>query len=148
MVDAGCQYASYGGELMPSIKTGDGPASRGSLYKPSQDHLTITKHAGIPECEKGIFDSLPESAFAITNSDDKNGAVMLGIAWQEIYLLCKGWVIFKARIFEKHFDGTEIEINGKELIVQFVGVFNVYNLLAVYGTAVLLGQQPDELLRS
>ncbi len=54
---------------------------------------------------------------------------------------------FKARIFEKHFDGTDIEINGRELSVQFVGVFNVYNLLAVYGTGVLLGLDQEELLR-
>jgi len=54
---------------------------------------------------------------------------------------------FKARIFEKHFDGTDIEINGKALTVQFVGVFNVYNLLAVYGAGTLLGLHPDEVLR-
>ena len=59
----------------------------------------------------------------------------------------KGLGDFKARIFEKHFDGTEIEINGQQLIVQFVGVFNVYNLLAVYGASVLLGQPQDEVLR-
>ena len=53
---------------------------------------------------------------------------------------------YKARIFEKHFDGTDIEINDKELTVQFVGVFNVYNLLAVYGTALLLGLPADEVL--
>ena len=53
---------------------------------------------------------------------------------------------YKARIFEKHFDGTDIEINGTELTVQFVGVFNVYNLLAVYGTAVLLDLPADEVL--
>jgi len=54
---------------------------------------------------------------------------------------------FKARIFEKHFDGTDIEINGKAVTVQFVGVFNVYNLLAVYGAGTLLGLHPDEVLR-
>ena len=53
---------------------------------------------------------------------------------------------YKARIFEKHFDGTDIEINGRELTVQFVGRFNVYNLLAVYGTAVLLGFEPEDVL--
>lgn len=54
---------------------------------------------------------------------------------------------FKARIFEKHFDRTNIEINEKALIVQFVGVFNVYNLLAVYGTAQLLGLEESDILR-
>lgn len=53
---------------------------------------------------------------------------------------------FKARILEKHFDGTAIEINGRELEVQFVGVFNVYNLLAVYGASILLGQDIEKVL--
>ena len=52
----------------------------------------------------------------------------------------------KAKIFEKHFDGTEIELNGKDIIVQFVGTFNVYNLLAVYGASLLLGQKEEEVL--
>ncbi|NLX65186.1 MAG: UDP-N-acetylmuramoyl-L-alanyl-D-glutamate--2,6-diaminopimelate ligase, partial [Bacteroidales bacterium] len=60
----------------------------------------------------------------------------------------RGMADFKARIFEKHFNGTDIEINGKELTVQFVGTFNVYNLLAVYGTALLLGLDDEELLRT
>lgn len=54
---------------------------------------------------------------------------------------------FKGKILEAHFDGTEMSINGKEVATQFVGKFNAYNLLAVYGTAVLLGQAPDEVLR-
>jgi UDP-N-acetylmuramoyl-L-alanyl-D-glutamate--2,6-diaminopimelate ligase len=55
---------------------------------------------------------------------------------------------FKARIFEKHFEGTDIEINGKQLTVQFVGVFNVYNLLAVYGASRLLGLDEDDVLKT
>jgi UDP-N-acetylmuramoyl-L-alanyl-D-glutamate--2,6-diaminopimelate ligase len=55
---------------------------------------------------------------------------------------------FKARIFEKHFEGTDIEINGRQLTVQFVGVFNVYNLLAVYGASRLLGLDEEDVLKT
>jgi len=55
---------------------------------------------------------------------------------------------FKARIFEKHFEGTDIEIDGKHLTVQFVGVFNVYNLLAVYGASRLLGLDEEDVLKT
>ena len=54
---------------------------------------------------------------------------------------------FKARVFEKHFDGSDVEFNGKALSVQFVGLFNVYNLLAVYGAALMLGMEEEEVLR-
>jgi UDP-N-acetylmuramoyl-L-alanyl-D-glutamate--2,6-diaminopimelate ligase len=53
---------------------------------------------------------------------------------------------FKGKILESHFDGTEMIINGKEIVTQFVGKFNAYNLLAVYGAAILLGQDSDEIL--
>jgi UDP-N-acetylmuramoyl-L-alanyl-D-glutamate--2,6-diaminopimelate ligase len=98
--------------------------------------------------KKLFFDNLPEDAFALTNLDDKNGPVMLqnSRADKKSYSV-KGMADFKARIFEKHFNGTDIEINGRELVVQFVGVFNVYNLLAVYGAALLLGLSEEEVLR-
>lgn len=151
MVDAGCQYAfmEVSSHAIHQKRVYGLRFEGGVFTNLTQDHLDYHKNMlEYRNVKKAFFDSLPESAFAITNSDDKNGAVMLqnSVARKYTYSV-KGMGDFKARIFEKHFDGTEIEINGKELIVQFVGVFNVYNLLAVYGTAVLLGQQPDELLR-
>jgi UDP-N-acetylmuramoyl-L-alanyl-D-glutamate--2,6-diaminopimelate ligase len=115
----------------------------------TQDHLDYHKNMlEYRNVKKAFFDALPETAFALTNSDDKNGGVMLQNTKAKRYTYSvKGLADFKARIFEKHFDGTEIEINGKQLIVQFVGVFNVYNLLAVYGVSVLLGEEPEEVLR-
>jgi UDP-N-acetylmuramoyl-L-alanyl-D-glutamate--2,6-diaminopimelate ligase len=99
------------------------------------------------KAKKMFFDNLPETAFALTNIDDKNGLVMLQNtkAKRHTYSV-HSLADFKARIIEKHFDGTAIEINGKELQVQFVGVFNVYNLLAVYGATMLLGQDSDQAL--
>ncbi|MDD3789265.1 MAG: UDP-N-acetylmuramoyl-L-alanyl-D-glutamate--2,6-diaminopimelate ligase, partial [Petrimonas sp.] len=99
--------------------------------------------------KKQFFDDLPSDAFALTNADDKNGPVMLQNTKARKYTYSvKGLADFKARIFEKHFDGTDLEFNGKQLFVQFVGVFNVYNLLAVYGASVLLGLNADEVLKT
>jgi UDP-N-acetylmuramoyl-L-alanyl-D-glutamate--2,6-diaminopimelate ligase len=90
---------------------------------------------------------LPAGAFALTNKDDKNGMFMLQNTKANkqtcSFLTLAG---FKGKIIESHFDGTEMSINGKEINTQFVGRFNAYNLLSVYGAAVLLEQNPDEVL--
>lgn len=151
MVDAGCEYAFM--EVSSHAlhqKRVHGLKFEGGVYTNlTQDHLDYHKNMlEYRNVKKSFFDSLPETAFALTNTDDKNGPVMLQNTKARKYTYSvKGLGDFKARIFEKHFDGTEIEINGQQLIVQFVGVFNVYNLLAVYGASVLLGQPQDEVLR-
>lgn len=151
MVDAGCEYAFM--EVSSHAihqKRVFGLKFEGGVYTNlTQDHLDYHKNMlEYRNVKKAFFDSLPDTAFALTNADDKNGAVMLqNTKAKKTTYSVKGLADFKARIFEKHFDGTEIEINARQLIVQFVGVFNVYNLLAVYGTSVLLGQEPEEVLR-
>ncbi|OPZ30684.1 MAG: UDP-N-acetylmuramoyl-L-alanyl-D-glutamate--LD-lysine ligase [Bacteroidetes bacterium ADurb.BinA174] len=151
MADAGCEYAFL--EVSSHAihqKRVYGLHFEGGVYTNlTQDHLDYHKNMlEYRNVKKAFFDALPETAFALINADDKNGSVMLQNTKAKKYTYSvKGLADFKARIFEKHFDGTEIEINGKQLIVQFVGVFNVYNLLAVYGASVLLGQEPDEVLR-
>lgn len=151
MADAGCEYAFL--EVSSHAihqKRVYGLHFEGGVYTNlTQDHLDYHKNMlEYRNVKKAFFDALPETAFALINADDKNGSVMLQNTKAKKYTYSvKGLADFKARIFEKHFDGTEIEINGKQLIVQFVGVFNVYNLLAVYGASVLLGQAPDEVLR-
>ncbi|MDO5664791.1 MAG: UDP-N-acetylmuramoyl-L-alanyl-D-glutamate--2,6-diaminopimelate ligase [Bacteroidia bacterium] len=151
MVDAGCEYAfmEVSSHAIHQKRIYGLKFEGGVFTNLTQDHLDYHKNMlEYRNVKKAFFDSLPETAFALTNSDDKNGSVMFQNTKAKQYTYSvKGLADFKARIFEKHFDGTEIEINGKQLIVQFVGVFNVYNLLAVYGTSVLLGQQPDEVLR-
>ena len=107
-------------------------------------HLTFEAYR---DAKKAFFDGLPAGAFALTNKDDKNGMFMLQNtqANKQTYSLLS-LADFKGKIVEAHFDGTEMIVNGKEIATQFVGKFNAYNLLAVYGTAVLLGQSPDEVL--
>jgi UDP-N-acetylmuramoyl-L-alanyl-D-glutamate--2,6-diaminopimelate ligase len=150
MVDAGCQYAFM--EVSSHAihqKRISGLIFEGGIFTNlTQDHLDY--HKTMQEylkAKKAFFDNLPGTAFALTNIDDKNGMVMLQNTRAKKYTYSvKGLADFKARIIEKHFDGTSIEINGRELEVQFVGVFNVYNLLAVYGAAALLGQNPENIL--
>ena len=150
MVDAGCEYAFM--EVSSHAihqKRISGLVFEGGIFTNlTQDHLDY--HKTMQEylkAKKAFFDNLPATSFALTNIDDKNGLVMLQNtkACKHTYAV-KTLADFKARIIEKHFDGTAIEINGRELEVQFVGVFNVYNLLAVYGATMILGQNIEDIL--
>lgn len=151
MVDAGCEYAfmEVSSHAIHQNRTFGLSFVGGVFTNLSQDHLDYHNNMlEYRDVKKSFFDSLPSQSFALTNYDDKNGDVMLqNTKATKKYYSIKRIADYKARILEKHFDGTEIEINGKQLIVQFVGDFNVYNLLAVYGTAILLGQSEEDVLR-
>ncbi len=114
----------------------------------TRDHLDYHKtFANYIKAKKLFFDRLSGDAFAITNVDDKNGLVMT----QNTKATVRTYSVqspadFKAKIIECHFEGMYLEINGQEVGVQFIGKFNVSNLLAVYGTAVMLGKDPQEVL--
>lgn len=99
------------------------------------------------KAKKKFFDDLPKSAFALSNADDKRGAVMLqNVAGRrELYSL-RGHGEFRARLLENAVHGLHLEIEGREVQFRLIGVFNAYNLLAIYGTAVLLGEDPTEVL--
>jgi UDP-N-acetylmuramoyl-L-alanyl-D-glutamate--2,6-diaminopimelate ligase len=99
------------------------------------------------KAKKGFFDSLSKKAFALTNADDKRGAVMLQntAARRETYSL-RGPASFRARLVENAVHGLHLDIDGRDVQFRLIGVFNAYNLLAVYGTAVLLGEEPTEVL--
>lgn len=151
MVVSGCQYAfmEVSSHAIHQKRVEALQFAGGIFTNLTQDHLDYHKNMlEYRNVKKQFFDSLPEDAFALTNVDDKNGPVMLQNcrAEKKSYSV-KGMADFKGRIFEKHFDGTDIEINGRQLVVQFVGVFNVYNLLAVFGAATLLGLNEEEVLR-
>lgn len=151
MVKAGCTYAfmEVSSHAIHQKRT-HGLHFVGGVYTNlTQDHLDYHKNMlEYRDVKKSFFDNLPQEAFALVNTDDRNGAIMLQNtkATKKNYSV-RGMADFKARVFEKHFDGTDIEINGRGLTVQFVGLFNVYNLLAVYGAATLLGLQEEEVLR-
>lgn len=150
MVDMGCEYAfmEVSSHAIHQRRIA-GLVFRGGIFTNlTQDHLDY--HKTMEEylkAKKKFFDDLPPLAFALTNADDKNGQVMLQNTKAKKYTYSvRGLADFKARIIEKHFDGTAVEINGQEVQLQFVGVFNVYNLLAVYAASVLLEQKPEEIL--
>ena len=99
------------------------------------------------DAKKAFFDGLDKDAFAIINADDKNGSVMVQNCKAQIKTYStRTMADFKAKIIECHFEGMYLEINGKEVGVQFIGKFNVSNLLAVYGAAVMLGKTPEDIL--
>ncbi len=99
------------------------------------------------DAKKAFFDGLAKDAFAVTNADDKNGMFMVQNCEAQIKTYStRSMADFKAKLIECHFEGMYLDINGKEVGVQFIGKFNVSNLLAVYGAAVMLGKKPEDIL--
>ena len=122
--------------------------SGGIFSNITHDHLDYHKtFDNYLKAKKAFFDGLPASAFALTNSDDKNGNVMLQNtkAHKKSYGL-KSMADFKARILENQFEGLLLQIDGEQVWFKMVGTFNAYNLLAVYATAMLLEQDKESIL--
>lgn len=150
MVDAGCDYVfmEVSSHAIAQNRIGGLTFAGGIFTNLTRDHLDYHKtFDNYLHAKKRFFDNLPASAFAITNLDDRNGMVMV----QNTRAKVKTYSVqqaadFKAKIIECHFEGMYLDICGQEVGVQFIGRFNVSNLLAVYGTAVMLGQDPHEVL--
>lgn len=150
MVEAGCEYAfmECSSHAIHQHRIGGLYFTGGIFTNLTRDHLDYHKtFENYRNAKKMFFDSLPKKAFAITNADDKNGMIMV----QNCKANIKTYSIqrmadFRARIIECHFEGMYLDIDGKEVGVQFIGKFNVSNLLAVYGAAVMLGKSKDDIL--
>ncbi len=115
----------------------------------SHDHLDYhPTFAEYRDVKKAFFDSLPKTAFALSNIDDKNGSVMLQntVARKFTYAL-KTYADFKAQILESQLSGLLLKVNDNEVWVKLIGTFNAYNILAIYGTAIELGMDSLEALR-
>lgn len=150
MVEAGCEYAfmECSSHAIAQKRIG-GLTFTGAIFTNlTRDHLDYHKtFENYRDAKKAFFDSLPKSAFAITNADDKNGMVMVQNTKASIKTYStRNMADFKAHIIECHFEGMYLEIDNREVGVQFIGKFNVSNLLAVYGAAVMLGKQPEDIL--
>ncbi|HET8736681.1 MAG TPA: UDP-N-acetylmuramoyl-L-alanyl-D-glutamate--2,6-diaminopimelate ligase [Pricia sp.] len=115
----------------------------------SHDHLDYHKtFAEYRDTKKILFDELPKEAFALTNEDDKNGAVMLQNTKARKYTYAlKSYADYKGQVLENRFSGQLLRINDHELWSRLIGHFNAYNFLAIYGTADLLGLERLETLR-
>ena len=150
MVEAGCEYAfmEVSSHSVVQNRIGGLKFVGGLFTNITRDHLDYHKtFENYIKAKKLFFDNLPADAFAITNADDKNGLVMV----QNTKAQVKTYSVqrpsdFRAKIIECHFEGMYLCINGKEVGVQFIGKFNVSNLLAVYGAAIMLGKDEQEVL--
>lgn len=114
----------------------------------THDHLDFHKtFDNYIKAKKGFFDALPKSAFALVNIDDRRGSVMVQNtkARIETYSL-QTLATYHGKILSDTLTGMHMEINGQEVWFRVIGRFNGYNLLAVYGTALALGESPEEVL--
>jgi len=150
MVDCGCEYAfmEVSSHSIDQHRIAGLRFAGGIFTNLTHDHLDYhITFANYRNAKKKFFDDLPEEAFALTNLDDKNGAVMLqNTKAKKMYYALKHDADFKGTVMESHFDGMLMKVNGTELFTQLVGGFNASNILAIYGAAILLGFDKDELL--
>lgn len=150
MVDAGCQFAfmECSSHAIAQKRIGGQVFAGGIFTNLTRDHMDYHKTMeNYRDAKKAFFDNLPKNAFAITNADDKNGMVMTQNCKANVKTYStRSMADFKAKVLESHFEGMYLEINGMEVGVQFIGKFNVSNLLAVYGAAIMLGEKPEDVL--
>mgnify|MGYP000994781796 CR=1 FL=1 len=150
MTVAGCEYVFMEcSSHAIAQKRISGLTFKGGIFTNlTRDHLDYHKtFENYRNAKKAFFDGLPKNAFAITNADDKNGMFMVQNTKATVRTYSVQTVAdFKARILECHFEGMYLDIDGHEVGVQFIGKFNVSNLLAVYGAARMLGKTPEEIL--
>jgi len=150
MADEGCKYAfmEVSSHSVAQKRIGGLKFAGGIFTNLTRDHLdyhlTVDNYL---KAKKAFFDNLPKTAFALTNLDDKNGMVMVQntkakVCTYSLRSICD----FKGKVLEDGFEGMLLDINHIEVNVRFVGRFNASNLLAVYGTACLLGKKPEDIL--
>lgn len=150
MADEGCKYAfmEVSSHSVAQKRIGGLKFAGGIFTNLTRDHLDYHKTVeNYLKAKKAFFDGLPKTAFALTNADDKNGLVMVQNTKAKVatYSL-RTMADFKGKVLEDGFEGMLMDINNTEVNVQFIGRFNAYNLLAVYGAACLLGKKPEEIL--
>ena len=151
MVDEGCDYCfmevSSHSVVQERIR---GLHFTGAVFTNlTHDHLDY--HGSMAEyikAKKHLFDTLPKSAFALVNVDDRNGEVMLQNTGAKTYRYSlRQMADFRCKILEMLFDGMLLRLGGHDVWVNFLGRFNAYNLAAVFGAAVLLGADESEVLQ-
>ena len=152
MADRGCEYcfmevsshALHQGRVR-------GLHFRGAVFTNiTHDHLDYHKtFSEYIRCKKLLFDSLEKDSFALINSDDRNASIMVQNTAARVYRYSEGSMAeFKVRIVERSLEGYLLNINGTEVWTRFIGDYNAHNICAVYGAALLLGADREEVLRS
>ena len=150
MVEAGCDYVfmEVSSHAVAQRRIAGLFFTGGVFTNITHEHLDYHKtFKAYIQAKKEFFDKLPNSAFALTNVDDRNGGVMLQNtpAKRHSYGLRKV-ADFKAKILENYLTGLHLDLDGEDFYGRLIGDFNAYNLLSVYGTAILLGQDKQEVL--
>ena len=151
MVDAGCEYAfmEVSSHALAQERVG-GLEFAGAIFTNlTRDHMDFHETMdNYLKAKKSLFDNLPRNAFAITNLDDKNGPAMVQNCRGDVKSYSTRTICdYKARIVETHLDGMILEFNNREFSTMLTGRFNISNLLAIYGAAVELGKEGEEVLR-
>ncbi len=150
MVDEGCDYCfmECSSHAIVQQRIGGLHFVGGLFTNITHEHLDYHKtFAEYIRAKKSFFDALPKEAFALVNIDDRNGEVMLQNTKAARHTLSlQKMADFRAKVIEMMVEGMELRIDNKEVWVQFLGRFNAYNLLTVYGAALLLGFEKEEVL--
>lgn len=150
MVEGGCQYCFMEVSSHAIVQERiAGLRFAGAIFSNiTHDHLDFHKTmAGYIAAKKKFFDDLPSEAFALTNRDDKNGMVMVQNTKAAVHTYSlREMADFRCKVVESSFQGLLLSVNGNEVMTQLVGRFNAYNLMAIYGTAVLCGIDSHEAL--
>ena len=151
MVDAGCDYCfmEVSSHAVVQQRIAGVEFAGGIFSNISHVHLDFHKTmANYIAAKKGFFDGLPATAWALVNIDDKNGRVMVQNTKAKVTTYGLNQMgDFHCKIIEEGFEGMHLDINGREVWCRLVGRFNAYNLLAIYGAAVLSGAKEDEVVR-
>jgi UDP-N-acetylmuramoyl-L-alanyl-D-glutamate--2,6-diaminopimelate ligase len=150
MVEQGCEYAfmEVSSHAAEQKRIAGLEFAGGVFTNLTHDHLDY--HHSFREYLKAkqlFFNALPKTVFALTNADDRNGKIMMQNTPALVLSYgIKSMADFKARVIETHLEGNVLEISGQEIWTQLPGVFNAYNILAIYGTAVALGMDSQRVL--
>ena len=150
MVDEGCEFCfmEVSSHAIHQKRIAGIEFKGGIFTNITHDHLDYHKtFAEYIKAKKTFFDRLQNSAFAITNIDDKNGQVMVqNTKAQKVTFSTRSMADYRCKVLESHFDGMLLNLDNNEIWTRFVGKFNASNLLAVYVTAIQLGQKKEEVL--
>jgi UDP-N-acetylmuramoyl-L-alanyl-D-glutamate--2,6-diaminopimelate ligase len=150
MVEAGCQFCfmEVSSHAVVQQRIAGIDFAGGVFSNITHDHLDFHQtFANYIKAKQQFFEMLSKTAFALTNIDDKNGKVMVQSTKAKVYTYSlRTGADFKGKITDNSFEGLTCEFNGTEVYLKLCGKFNAYNLLAIYGIALLLGQKEDEVL--
>jgi len=150
MIAEGCEYCfmEVSSHAIHQNRIAGLDFSGGVFTNITHDHLDYHKTFDeYLKAKKTFFDQLGSNAFALVNKDDRNGMVMLqNTKAKKVTYALKSMSDFSCKVIEGDFSGMQLNIDGSEVWTKLIGQFNAYNLLAIYSTAILLGEEKLDVL--